>query len=425
MNYEQTVNYLYEQLPSFQKYGSAAIKEGLGNIKALCEHLGNPQTQFKSIHVAGTNGKGSSSHMIASVLQASGYKTGLFTSPHLKNFTERIRLDGAEIPQDFVVDFVNQNKEIIDKIQPSFFELSTAMAFDFFAKNKVDMAIIEVGLGGRLDSTNIILPQISLITSISYDHQDVLGNTLPEIAGEKAGIIKNAIPVVISVLQEEIAEVFVNKAKEVDAPIYFASNDYQISFGLNRQEMMVKKQGKLFMDRLSCELKGFYQEHNIKGVLKVIELLDDSRITKAHIRLGLEKVATRTGLKGRWQILNRKPLTICDTAHNEDGIKQISTQLQTLICEKLHFVFGVMKDKNLEKIVDFLPKNAIYYCCQADSPRAMKGDILTEFLVKNNLQAVEYQSVKEAINQAKQNANQADIIFIGGSNLVVAEIEDL
>ncbi|WP_255481072.1 folylpolyglutamate synthase/dihydrofolate synthase family protein [Pontibacter sp. Tf4] len=414
----------------FQRIGNAAFKKSLDNIIALCDATGNPQHTYKTIHVAGTNGKGSSSHMLAAVLQEAGYKTGLYTSPHLKSFTERVRINGVELPQQYLIDFVENCKPLFEQVQPSFFEMTVALAFKYFADEQVDIAVIEVGLGGRLDSTNIITPEASLITNIGFDHQNLLGDTLQAIAGEKAGIIKPGVPAIISTRQLEVAAVFEHKAAEVIAPIYFAPDNYSLelkNYSLEQQVFDVYHHGELYLPDLQLDLTGIYQQYNLPGVLQTIAVLQqlDFTITEKAIRNGLASTKRLTGLKGRWQVLNQSPLTICDTGHNVDGIKQILSQLQSLQAKQVHFVFGAVNDKDVTTILQMLPKNYKYYFCQATIPRALPVGELQQKADAVGLTGDSYSSVNAAIQAAKENAAPDDVIFIGGSTFVVAEIEEL
>ncbi len=423
-SYQQTLDYLYSRLPMYQRVGAVAYKNDLINTIALCHALVNPERKFKSVHVAGTNGKGSSSHMLAAILQSAGYKTGLYTSPHLKQFTERIKINGKEVSPAFVTDFVNRMKPILEKIEPSFFETTVAMAFDFFAEEKVDVAVIEVGLGGRLDSTNVIVPEVSLITNISYDHMDLLGDTLQKIAAEKAGIIKPGIPVVISERQQETENVFVDKAMGEKSLITFASDDYHIkALGDGAFEVQLNKKSEIF----HLELTGDYQQKNLAGVLSVVEELRKKgfQISDEQLASGLKNTVKLTQLKGRWQKLNGKPLILCDTGHNEAGVKEVLTQISKLDFEKLHIVWGMVKDKNPDRILSLLPKKAKYYFCQAKIPRAMPANELKEKAGLFGLEGEVVEDVNEAIEQAKRNCKSEDMIFIGGSTFVVAEIENL
>ncbi|WP_461489464.1 bifunctional folylpolyglutamate synthase/dihydrofolate synthase [Pontibacter sp. HJ8] len=414
----------------FQRIGNAAFKKSLDNIIALCDALGQPQHQFKSVHVAGTNGKGSSSHMLAAVLQSAGYRTGLYTSPHLKSFTERIRVDGKELPQDYLIRFVEEHKSLFEQVQPSFFEMTVALAFRYFADQQVDVAVIEVGLGGRLDSTNIIQPEVSLITNIGLDHQNLLGDTLEAIAGEKAGIIKPHTPAVISTKQPDIAHVFEQKAKQEQAPLYFATDHIQVKLleqDLEGQVFEVYREGQLWLKALEIDLAGSYQQYNLPGVLQTLTLLQERGYTLSEkaIREGIGHAKGLTGLKGRWQVISQNPLTICDTGHNVDGIKQILAQLQSLNPKQVHLVFGAVNDKDVTSILQLLPKQYRYYFCQAHIPRALPVAELLEKAAEVGLQGHAFATVTEAIEAARQKAAPDEVIFIGGSTFVVAEIEEL
>lgn len=423
MTYQQTIDYLYDALPMFQSIGEKAYKKDLHNTLVLCESLGNPQHKFKSVHIAGTNGKGSSSHLLAAILQSAGYKTGLYTSPHLKNFTERIKINGTEANEQFVIDFVQKVKPLIDDIKPSFFELTTVMAFEYFAHYQVDIAVIETGLGGRLDCTNVILPEISLITNISFDHQNILGNTLPQIAFEKAGIIKPNKPVVISELQKGIAYVFQEKALQTESPIFFATEEYEvICENKENTNITIFKNRNVFLNEINCELKGNYQEKNLAGVLKTIELLKGYTIEKEHIKNGIEKVVTLTGLKGRWQKLGENPLIICDTGHNEGGVTQIVAQLSTINFKQLYMVYGAVNDKDLSKILALLPKDAYYYFCKPNIPRGLDANELQSQAAEFGLKGQVIEDVLTAFEVAKKNASKDSMIFVGGSTFVVAEV---
>lgn len=430
MNYSETVEYLYAHLPMFQKVGVSALKKDLTNTYYLTNFLGEPHKKFKSIHIAGTNGKGSSAHTIAAILQSAGYRTGLYTSPHLKNFTERIKLNGEEIPEAEVVSFVEKIKPAIEAIHPSFFEVTVAMAFNYFAEKNVEVAVIETGLGGRLDSTNVIRPLLSLITNIGFDHQAILGETLEEIAGEKAGIIKSDIPVIVGEYQHEIAHVFKAKATAGNSKLFFASKEFRVApeeFNGNSNVADIYLNDKLYLLNLNCSLLGNYQIKNIPGILKTIELLRDLqfRISDDAIRDGFKNVINLTGLKGRWQILGKDPLIICDTGHNESGIAYIAEQLSNLDFEKLYIVLGVANDKKLEGIFKLLPKQAFYYFCQAKIPRALNAALLAEQAMRFGITGEVVPDVNLAIRKAKLEASAKDVIFIGGSSFVVAEIEDL
>src|SRR5688572_11576094 len=382
ITYEETLRYMYDNLPMFQRIGPAALKNDLSNTIVLCQALGNPQTKFKSIHVAGTNGKGSTSHMIASILQTAGYKTGLYTSPHLKEFTERIRINGVEVQQSFVIDFVNRIRPLIEKVRPSFFEITVAIAFDFFVSNKVDIAVIEVGLGGRLDSTNVIIPELSIITNIGWDHKEILGETLEKIAYEKAGIIKRNVPVIVSEHQSEVEDVFVEKSARLCAPIYFASDNYQVDQRISKGRVVYdafRSRDSIFKG-LELPLQGFYQTKNIAGVLLAIDMLRERKwpISDDDVRIGLLQVVSLTGLKGRWQLLGTSPLKVCDTAHNPDGVKEVVRQIKAQVYDSLHMVIGVVKDKDIAAVLELLPPKAYYYFCQANLPRALDAGLLAE-----------------------------------------------
>ncbi|WP_372653755.1 folylpolyglutamate synthase/dihydrofolate synthase family protein [Draconibacterium sp.] len=414
----------------FQRTGPAAYKNTLENTLKLDENYGHPHRKYRTIHVAGTNGKGSVSHMLASVLQAAGYKTGLYTSPHLKDFRERIKINGQMMPESAVVDWVDNfkaNNELW-KIQPSFFELTVAMAFDYFADQEIDVAVMEVGLGGRLDSTNIITPDVSIITNIGLDHTNLLGDTLEKIAGEKAGIIKSGVPVVIGTTQPETAPVFNAKAQELDTSIYFSDQEYNVAYSLlsmdGKQQLNVAKNGKDVYPELALDLLGQYQHKNIPAVLKAVDLLNEKgyKITEDNLREGLGNVVATTGLLGRWQVIGNNPLTVCDTGHNEDGMKSIVQQLENTAYKKLHFVFGTVGDKDPAKVLALLPKHANYYFVKADIARAMDADELADRAKEFGVVGEVYPSVNEAYKKAQLVADKTDMIFIGGSTFVVAEV---
>ena len=399
MNYKDTISYLYEKLPMYQRSGSIAYKKDIGNIIKASEILGNPHLDFKSIHIAGTNGKGSTSHMISSVLQEAGYKVGLYTSPHLKDFRERIKINGNIISKRLVINFIKKHKSNFEKIHMSFFELTVAMAFNYFSEENIDIAVIECGLGGRLDSTNIILPEVSVITNISLDHTDLLGDTLEKIALEKSGIIKENTPVIIGRKQKETKRIFEQKASKQNSKIIYAKNfNYK------------------------CDLKGHYQKENIDTAITTIKNLDKFKIDEKDIKKGLNNIVKNTSLLGRWQIISNEPLIICDTAHNIDGLNAVVNQINKIQFNNLHFIIGLVNDKNIDSVLSILPKNAYYYFCQADVPRAMnKTDLQTESK-KFNLKGEIFPSVKKALNQAKKRSKRNDLIFVGGSTFVVAEI---
>jgi len=401
MSYQEILDWMFSRLPMYQRQGSAAFKKDLTNILAFSKELDFPEKKFKTIHVGGTNGKGSTSHMIASVLQEAGYKVGLYTSPHLKNFTERIRINGQEVLEDFVVDFISENKMFLEKQQLSFFEMTVGMAFQYFAQEDVDIAIIEVGLGGRLDSTNIITPEVSVITNIGLDHTQFLGETLTEIAFEKAGIIKENVPVVIGERQIAIEKVFIDKASELNSEISFASDVESV---------------------YQTDLLGNCQQFNSKTAVVAIQKLKDFLISDQNISNGLMNVVKNTNLVGRWQVLQNVPKVICDTAHNTEGLKLTMNQLKKESYSKLHIVLGVVDDKNLKDVLPLFPKNAMYYFCKPDIPRGKSAIELqieaSEFDMKGGV----FSSVNQAYNSAKLNSIKTDLIYIGGSTFVVAEV---
>ncbi|MBW4890601.1 bifunctional folylpolyglutamate synthase/dihydrofolate synthase [Mucilaginibacter sp. HMF5004] len=429
MTYAQTLDYLYTQLPMFTRVGASAFKKDLDNTLELCARLDNPQHKFKSIHVGGTNGKGSTSHMLAAILQTAGYKTGLYTSPHLKDFRERIRVNGEMISEQTVVDFVQDHKADFDEIQPSFFEMTVALAFDVFAKEKVDIAIIEVGLGGRLDSTNVITPLLSVITNIGWDHMNMLGDTLPLIAGEKAGIIKPNVPVIIGEYQAEVADVFIAKAKQEHAPILFASEEWRDEVGSQKSEVesldvILNHTSQPITHNLQLDLTGTYQAKNVKTVLSALWLLNTSgyTINSPHISEALSHVKTLTGLRGRWDILSTNPLVICDTGHNPEGITEVMKNIAATPYKQLHFVIGMVNDKDHSKVLSMLPKNAIYYFCRPDIPRGLDAESLKQKAQSFGLSGLAYADVTSAFKAAKQAANTDDLVFVGGSTFVVAEV---
>ncbi len=426
-SYKKTLEYLFNQLPMYQREGKRAFKKDLTNIKALCKYLGNPQKKFKSIHVGGTNGKGSVSHILASVLQTANYKTGLYTSPHLKDYRERIRINGCLVSKDFVIDFVEDNKYILDKIRPSFFEISVAAAFLYFAEKMVDFAVIEVGLGGRLDSTNILMPILSVITNIGIDHTQILGNTVKKIANEKAGIIKHNIPIVIGETSSKTRSVFIEKAEDMNAQIYLADYLYSAHYRQinidNKQVFNIYKGGELFFENIKTDLLGSYQQKNIITALQAIDILKTNfTISKDDMYEGFANVIKKTGIRGRWQILGKEPLIISDTGHNEDGISAVVKQMETLTYKKLHFVYGAVNDKKLDKILNLLPRKAEYYFTEANIPRAFDRYKLKEQAEKFNLKGKTYPSVKNALMSAKSKAKTNDLIFVGGSTFVVTEV---
>lgn len=425
MNYQETLEYLYHTLPVFQRVGGAAYNKGLDNTLNLLSELDNPHHKFKTIHVAGTNGKGSVSSMLAAAFQNSGYKTGLYTSPHLKEFTERIRVNGHEVNQEFVVDFVKRTENQIKSIRPSFFELTVAMAFDYFARCQVDIAIVEVGMGGRLDSTNVIKPELSIITNISFDHQQYLGDTLEKIAEEKAGIIKENVPVVVSEYVPETRKVFEHAAMERSTSIVFASDQYEIlktniGFDVRQGEEPVYKD--VLMD-----LKGAYQEKNLKAVIAALLVMKGKswNLPEDKVKEALKNVGKLTGLKGRWQVLSQSPLTVCDTGHNVAGINYILDEIKKCHFINLYMVLGMVSDKDISGILDMLPKKASYIFCQPKIQRALPADDLMQMASQFGLNGVAIQDVNQAIQFARKEAASGDMIFIGGSTFVVAEIENL
>jgi dihydrofolate synthase / folylpolyglutamate synthase len=430
LDYEETVEYLFSRLPMFQRIGPAAYKDNLDNAIRLDNSYKNPHQKFKTVHVGGTNGKGSVSHMLSAIFQASGYKTGLYTSPHLKDFRERIRINGELIPTREVIRWVEEykmNNELWN-IEPSFFELTVAMAFDYFAQQQVDIAIVEVGLGGRLDSTNIITPELSIITNIGLDHTALLGDTLQKIAREKAGIIKAGIPVVIGTTQPETEGVFSEVAALKLAPLFFADQEYSISYALSELEgnplIAVDKEGERIFSRMKLDLEGLYQQRNLPAVLKSVELLQQMgwNIPEESLLRGLANTKKMTGLQGRWQVLGYHPLIVCDTAHNAEGITEVVKQIRQIPFEKLHMVFGMVSDKDPVKILSLLPQEAEYYFTRADIPRAMNEKELARIAAGFGLTGNAFPLVERAFATACRNAGRNDMVFVGGSTFVVAEI---
>ncbi|MEM8898862.1 MAG: folylpolyglutamate synthase/dihydrofolate synthase family protein [Bacteroidota bacterium] len=425
-NFPDTLDYLYSLLPMYQRQGTSAFKKGLENTLDLCEALGNPQNSFQAIHVGGTNGKGSVSSMLTSVLMETGLKVGLYTSPHLVNFTERIRVNGLEMEKEGVIRFVNEHQSLIEKIQPSFFELTVAMAFHEFSRQAVDVAVVEVGLGGRLDSTNILTPTLSVITNISYDHQAMLGDTLGEIAGEKAGIIKQGIPVVIGETHPETQHVFVNKAEEQNSPIVFADNWYSIlqsSTNGQGQEVHLLNGTVGTPHAYTLDLVGTYQQQNLRTALTGLDLLKelDWEIPKMAIQKGINTVINNTNIRGRMEKVSDSPLAYCDVGHNEAGVQAIFQQLSTMECEKLHIIWGMVSDKEHEKILALLPKEASYYWVKPDVPRGLDVHILLEKAEAAELSGTLTSDIKTAWDTAVTQAGKNDLIFIGGSTFVVAD----
>jgi dihydrofolate synthase/folylpolyglutamate synthase len=425
MNYSETLAYLYSRLPMFQRIGAAAYKANLDNTIAIDQLLQHPHKKFKSIHIAGTNGKGSVSHLLASIFQESGYKTGLYTSPHLIDFRERIKINGKEVDKEFVVEFVDRYKSEFEKIEPSFFEWTVGLAFDYFAQNEVDIAIIETGMGGRLDSTNIIQPLISVITNISFDHKQFLGDTLDKIAAEKAGIIKPNIPVIIGETQQETNSVFDRFAIKNKSEIIYADQVFNCKKTTQSDKLIVDitKNKDEYIHHLSCGLVGNYQLLNIATVLTAIDKVTDlfPRINLQNIRKGIDNVIENTDLKGRWQLIEHNPKVVCDTAHNVAGIKMITQQLIELKPKKIHFILGFVNDKDVSEILELLPKEACYYFCEPSIPRAMKIENLIEIVGHRFTEKQFYLSVQEAYVAAKNNCLEEELIYIGGSTFVVAD----
>ncbi len=436
MSYQDTIDYLYSRLPMFSRIGAAAIKKDLDNTISICNFLGNPEKKFKTIHVAGTNGKGSTSHMLASIFQEAGYTTGLYTSPHLYDFRERIKVNGEMCSKDFVTAFTNKMKGLIDEIEPSFFELTVGMAFEYFAEKKCDIAIIETGLGGRLDSTNVISPELSIISNIGWDHMALLGNTLPAIALEKAGIIKKETPVVISEVIPETKQIFKEKATAMQAPIYFSEDFLQLqSFQNNWQTALFEfnqpiihlLDAPLFTKNFTveCDLPGKYQYKNLKGVLVAIQLLSQMgwKLKAPKILSALKQVKKNTGLMGRWECIQENPRVILDVAHNEHGIKALLEQLETLHYQHLHIVTGMVKDKDIHSVLTLLPKNACYYFTQSHIPRALPANELAIIAKEIGIIGSIHENVNTALTEATKNANPNDLIIVIGSIFLVAEVD--
>ena len=427
MNYNETLNWMFNKLPMYQRIGASAYKADLNTTIEIINYLDNPQDSFKSIHIAGTNGKGSTSHSLASVFQEAGYKTGLYTSPHLRDFRERIRINGEMIPENDVVDFIEKHKDKLEELELSFFEMTVAMAFDYFRKEKVDIAIIEVGMGGRLDSTNVIKPELCVITNISLDHVKFLGENEEQIATEKAGIIKPETPIVIGETQKDSKNVFINTSKEKNSPIFFADqimdcrkdNTYSIEY----QKFDIYKNETTYLKDVKYPLLGNYQKKNLATVICALDILKESfKIDDTHIINGLANVIKNTGLMGRWQVINRNPLAIADTGHNVAGINEVNKQLAETKYNKLHFVLSVVNDKDIDGILQLLPKDAEYYFCKADIPRGLSVNILAEKATNCGLNGKIYDSVRHAYSTALENAKEGDLVFVGGSNFTVAEV---
>lgn len=429
MTYQQTLDYLLTKLPLFSKIGSAAYKKDITNTVILCKAVGDPQQKIKTVHVAGTNGKGSTSHMLAAIFQQSGYKTGLYTSPHLKDFKERIKVNGEMIEEDFIVSFVEKMKAVIEEIRPSFFELTVVMALQYFAEKDVDIAIIETGLGGRLDSTNVITPEVSIITNIGYDHMNILGDTLEKIAYEKAGIIKKNIPVIIGEAISETKNVFLEKAKECKAPIIFAKNEYSITNYVLKGDALavdIIQNASGEKENYILDLNGIYQQQNLLTVLTAIAELKKLKYTfkKEKIKAALSAVKKLTGLHGRWDVIHQQPTIALDVAHNEDGIKQLLTQIALCDYKNLHIIFGMVKDKDADKILSLLLKSATYYFTKAQIERALNENELAEKAKAYNLIGNAYIEVNEALKAAIDNASKEDLIVVCGSVFLVGEVNE-
>ncbi len=427
MTYEEVVNFLYAQLPVFHREGKKAFKPGLGNIEQLAAKIGNPQQHFKSLHIAGTNGKGSSSHFMASILQEQGFRVGLYTSPHLKSFTERIKVDGQEVSKKWVVCFFNQHQSLIDEIRPSFFEWTVLMAFAYFQEQGVDYAVIETGLGGRLDSTNIIQPIATYITNIGYDHQDLLGETLTEIASEKAGIIKHQIPILISERQEEIEAVFVTKAKLCAAPLQFADELVQVLEVSQRgMELQLNAHTEIWGElEIVSPYAGAYQVHNIRGVIAWCAQMSKMhvlQVTAQSVQRGIQLARENTQLRGRWEIISREPWVVADTAHNESGITEVLGQISNMNMSQLHIILGMVADKDIDRVLSLFPKDAQYYFTQASNPRALSATDLQSKAKVFGLQGKTFAHVNLALAAARKT--QSDFILITGSTYMVAEIAD-
>ena len=427
MNYLQTIEYLFSRLPMYSRIGAAAFKKDLTNTITLCKHLGDPHHKFKSIHIAGTNGKGSVSHMLAAILQTAGYKTGLYTSPHLKDFRERIKMNGVEISEKFIIAFTEKMKPLIEEIEPSFFEITVAMAFDYFAEQKVDIAVVEVGLGGRFDSTNIITPELSVITNISWDHMNILGDSLEKIAFEKGGIIKQGVPVVIGETLPETKSIFDSIASEKNAPLHLAAEERNVAgWEWEKHEFMVEvgEQGKTDHKKYHLDLPGIYQGKNLITVLEACSVLKELgyKLNEDDTRHGLQKAKKITGLHGRWEVIHENPTIVLDVGHNEDGIKQITQQIELTKHHDLHIIIGMVKDKEINTVLSLLPRSANFYFTQAHIPRALPAETLKEKAGKFNLNGKIVADVNEAIKEAKSKAHKDDLILVCGSVFLVGEV---
>ena len=431
MTYNEACEYLYKQTPMFEKQGASGYKEGLGNSLVLDEHFGHPHKHYRCIHIAGTNGKGSCAHTLSAILQSCGYKVGLYTSPHLADFSERIRVNGQPIEEEYVVDFVEEEKEFFTPLSPSFFEVTTAMAFKYFADKKVDIAVIEVGLGGRLDCTNIITPILSVITNIGFDHTQFLGTSLEQIAMEKAGIIKKGIPVVIGETVPETRPIFEAIAKEENAPITFAEDNCEIKDFTTSSSGLIYK--TVSFGQLNGELGGYYQEKNANTILHVVKALEKMDFMfpclcnenipcqNKEVREGFGKVCELTGLRGRWEIVAESPLTVCDTGHNVEGWRYLSKQLKNVKCQKMHIVFGMVEDKDIQGVIELLPENAIYYFTKSSSERSLSENVIKLYATQRGLRGDSFPDVFTAYEAARKNASKNDFVFIGGSSYVVAD----
>jgi len=428
MNYNEVLEYLYSRLPMFQRQGKIAYNAKLDNSLAMDDYFGHPHMNFKSIHIAGTNGKGSVAHILASVLQEAGFRTGLYTSPHLKDFRERIRVNGVPVPESKVVDFVTQNKELLNNIKPSFFEMSVAMALKHFSDEEVDIAVIETGMGGRLDSTNIITPVLSVITNIGMDHSIYLGNSLEKIAYEKAGIIKPWVPVVVGETCKETDRVFISKARETGSEIVFADRNFSSEYSLmsldGLQVMNIEKKGGEEYPELKVDLEGIYQRRNVITILQVVEKLNETelKIRRESLYKGMRQVMKNTGFRGRWEVLENNPLIVCDTGHNREGLILVIEQIRQTAWKNLHMVIGMVNDKDLANILPLFPVEANYYFCRPDIPRGLDSKILKDEAAGYGLAGESYSTVKAALDAAKQQAGKHDMIFVGGSTFVVAEV---
>ena len=432
MTYQETCDYLFNQMPMFERQGASGYKEGLGNTLALDEHFGHPHQAYLTIHVGGTNGKGSCSHSIAAILQECGYKVGLYTSPHLIDFRERIRVNGVTISEEYVVNFVEKERSFFEPLHPSFFELTTAMAFQYFKDKAIDIAVVEVGLGGRLDCTNIITPIVSLITNISLDHTQFLGDTLPEIAKEKAGIIKPGVPVVIGEANKETRPIFEKKAQEVGAPVIFAEDDPMVSAAYLRPEGGMIYETKIY-GTITGDLSGIYQQKNLNTIMAVLQVLqqkgiicdchsgEDSSLYAKEIPAALSHVAAITGLMGRWQVIKKSPYVVCDTGHNVGGWEYLTRQIQQTHCQHLHMIFGMVNDKDIDGVLALLPKNATYYFTRIDSHRTVDEKMLLSLASKYGLSGAAYPTVHEAYQVALGKATRNDFIFVGGSSYIVGD----